>query len=356
MTSKTVSVVITGAAGRISYSLIPLICDGSVFGKDVRIDLRLLDVELASQKLEGLAMEIQDSCYELLDDIQATTNQEQAFKDVQVAVILGGYPRLAGMERRDLITKNAEGMNSQAKALSKFASPDVKVLVVANPANTNTLVAMRCAGRIPIKNFTCLTRLDHERLRGMVLQQYNSTNKVKLSPSHIQNLAIFGNHSATQVPFIDNCKIISKDGNVVQLNDVLPYSNEEFASLAKNVQTRGAAIINTLQASSALSAANAIAKHLQNWLIGPKENEDAIFSMGVISNGNTYGVPDGLVFSFPCKKVQNESSKFLDGEYEIVEGYSISQRTQELLNVTIEELKAELKDAEIITGPIHIHI
>jgi malate dehydrogenase len=203
------TVVITGAAGRIAYSLIPLVLNGSVFGPRTRISLRLLDVEFAETILHGVELEVKDSCYALLDDLIATTSPEQAFAGADIAVLLGGFPRAPGMERRDLIEKNAAGMRDQATALDSYASKDCKVLVVANPANTNCLVCIKTCKTIPAENFTCLTRLDQERLRGLSCEKVNSYLegtgwKTRISPSDVREVAIFGNHSSTQVTFPDS--------------------------------------------------------------------------------------------------------------------------------------------------------
>jgi malate dehydrogenase len=201
---KKLTVVITGAAGRIAYSLIPLVLNGSVFGSSTRISLRLLDVEMATSMLHGVELEIKDSCYALLDDLVATTDPQAAFVGADIAVLLGGFPRAPGMERRDLTAKNAAGMRDQATALDTYASKDCKVLVVANPANTNCLVCIKTCKTIPAENFTCLTRLDQERLRGLSTERVNSYLEgtgwtTKICPAEVRDVAIFGNHSSTQV-------------------------------------------------------------------------------------------------------------------------------------------------------------
>jgi malate dehydrogenase len=305
---------------------------------------------MAASKLEGIQMEILDSTYPNLLTIIATTNPAEAFQDVDVAILLGGYPRLPGMERKDLIQKNASGMLYQAGYLSNFARPDVKVLVVANPANTNCLSAIRSATNIPASNFTCLTRLDHERLRGFVTKMINDklANNVlydgkSISSSDVKGVAIFGNHSTTQVPYIDSATV-KIDGKLIPVTEFINDRNE-IAELVSKVQNRGAAIIKSLQASSALSAAAAISKHLKDWL-GPDIPSD-IFSMGILSNGNNYGVPDGLVYSFPCKR---ESKKF--GEYSIVTSLPIDTNIKSLLEISTEELKEERSEASSIVGSL----
>jgi malate dehydrogenase len=331
-----VKVAVTGGAGRIAYSLIPMICSGSIFG-DVQVDLRLLDIEMSSSVLEGVKREIQDCCYDLLDNITVTTNQEEAFRDIDVAIILGGYPRLPGMERKDLIAKNAEGMLSQARALDNFASKECKVIVVANPANTNCLVALKCATTIPAHNFTCLTRLDHERLKGLVAEKVNASVGVmgkKVIPGDVTDVCIFGNHSSTQVPYTGVGKV-SISGEVT---DIAQFIDKDQEELTKTVQNRGAEIIQYLKASSAMSAATAVAKHLKDWL-GPDSNK--VFSMGILSDGNPYGVPDDLVYSFPCRRVPGGAP----GEVEIVAGWPINPEVKEMLAKTAAELSQERTDA-----------
>ena len=339
--STTVIIAITGGAGRISYSLIPLLCDGSIFGKETRVVLRLIDMEAAMSRLKGLQMEIQDSAYELLDAVWIGTSAEEGFAGAHVAVLLGGFPRLPGMERKDLITKNAEGMRDQARALEACADRNVKVIVVANPANTNALVAMKSAPSIPATNFTCLTRLDHERLRGFVLAQVNATEEAaRVRPSDVAGIAIFGNHSTTQVPYIDAATVTvgGATKNVAQY-----FSADEAAQLTSSVQNRGGEVIKAQQASSALSAANAVAKHLKDWL-RPTDTSN-VFSMGVLSDGNPYGIADGLCFSFPCRATGN-------GEYAIVPNLPISDTVRTMLQLSVDELTAEKTDAEEIVGPL----
>jgi malate dehydrogenase len=180
------------------------VLNGSVFGSSTRISLRLLDVEMATSILHGVELEIKDSCYALLDDLVATTDPQAAFVGADIAVLLGGFPRAPGMERRDLTAKNAAGMRDQATALDTYASKDCKVLVVANPANTNCLVCIKTCKTIPAENFTCLTRLDQERLRGLSTERVNSYLEgtgwtTKICPAEVRDVAIFGNHSSTQV-------------------------------------------------------------------------------------------------------------------------------------------------------------
>ncbi len=348
--SSTKIVCVTGAAGRIAYAFIPLVCSGQVFGKDTRIDLRLLDIEMSAEKLRGVALEINDCCYPLVNSLVATTDSQEAFQDCQVAVLLGGFPRMAGMERKDLTARNAKGMRTQGMALEQYASKDVKVLVVANPANTNALVAMQCAPSIPRGNFTCLTRLDHERLRYFVAEYVNAARTAgnvapdapPTRPEDVSGVAIWGNHSSTQVPFIDMASVRIRDRayNVLELLQT-HKGGSVVEELVARVQQRGAEIIKAQGASSGMSAAEAISKHLQDWLDNGQANKDkdAVFSMGVYSNGNPYGVPDQLVYSFPVRQISA-------GVVEIVPGLTVSDRVQLQLDTTTAELCAERGDAE----------
>jgi malate dehydrogenase len=251
------------------------------------------------------------------------------------------------MERRDLISKNVDIMKEQAQNIDKHSNKNVKVLIVANPANTNCLVAMNAAPSIPTNNFSCLTRLDEERLRGFILQEINSNTSIlssgkKISASAVQNVAIFGNHSATQVPYANNATFIDHNDKVMLVSDYCTYNKDE---LIAKVQKRGAAIIQAQQASSGLSAACAIGRHLRDWLSEEISNE--FFSMGILSNGNPYNVPDGLVFSFPCKRISSKP-----GDIAIVKGLEISSHFQLLIDRTTDELLGERVEAESFVGKL----
>lgn len=344
--STTKIVVITGAAGRIAYSLIPLICSGQVFGTNVLVELRLLDMVMAADRLQGVAMELEDCNFPLLVNCTATLSAEEAFRGADVAVLLGGFPRLQGMERKDLITKNAEGMREQAQAIDRFAKSSIKVCIVANPANTNCLVAMKFAPSVPPENFTCLTRLDEERLRGFVLQKARGKGVSVATALQIKDMSIWGNHSATQVPYIDCGYIEMEGGTKLQVAGL--YSEDEKKELISLVQNRGAAIISKQQASSGLSAANAIANHLSDWL-NPGVPVDKVFSMGVLSTGNPYGVPDGLVYSFPLRRTGGG-----EGGFEIVKDLPVGPHVRAMLNASSSELQEERRDAESLVGDITV--
>lgn len=333
--NTTVRITITGGAGRIAYSLIPLILNGHIFGSERKIHLTLLDIPVMIEKLRGIQMEIEDSNYSLLEDIIISTEANDAFQHTDVAILLGGFPRLAGMERKDLLLKNAENIRSQALALNATANPNVKVLIVANPANTNCLVAIKTATRIPKENFTCLTRLDEERLKNFCAQKISrspsSTSPGKVKGHEIHNVYILGNHSTTQVAFIDDGTL----GNDRHHYKVANYFNDtDYDDLLTRVQNRGAEIIKATQVSSASSAAEAIIKHLRDW-VGPGTGSGT-FSMGVYSQGNPYDVDEDLVFSFPCvRSFENPSG------YKILPGVHFNEKIQALVKATENELQEE---------------
>lgn len=337
--SEVKTVVITGASGRIAYSLIPLVCMGHCLGPNTRVRLHLLDVA-GEEKLKGVAMEVVDCCYPLVDIVMATLSPEEAFRGADVAILLGGYPRLAGMERKELIHRNAEGMMAQAQALERWASRDVKVLVVANPANTNCLVCIKGAPSINPCNFSCLTRLDEERLRGMVASKASAVLEASVRPEDVVDVCIWGNHSSNQVPFIDCGRIVRPDGKDFPLSSLFAASPpDQLKDLITAVQTRGAAVIAKQGASSGLSAANAIAAHLTDWLGPPPSPPGKIFSMGVLSNGNPYGIPADIVYSFPLRRTPGS------GGVEIVPDLHLSPGVRAMLDASTDELLGEIRDA-----------
>lgn len=333
-------IVITGAAGRIAYSLIPLILRGGVFGECVSIDLVLLDIPEVEDKLRGVGLEIGDSNYPLLNSLLLSTNADEAFQGAEVAILLGGFPRLPGMERRDLLRKNAECIKAQAVALNRSADREVRVVVIANPANTNCLVAIKSAPDLRSSNFTCLTRLDEERLRNFCMKQVTE-KELSLTTSvgaEVKDVYIFGNHSNTQVAYIGAGKVHTTDN---QIWDIAPYfTEEEFNTLLKRVQGRGAEIIKHLQMSSAMSAAEATVKHLRDWL-GP-EIPTSGFSMGILTRGGChYGVEPELVYSLPCVRSPDATSG-----YAVRLDLTLPPHIQELLQISIEELMQEKRDVE----------
>ncbi|GAB9474081.1 malate dehydrogenase, partial [Globisporangium polare] len=334
--SSSLKIVVSGAAGQIAYSLLPLICIGHVFGPTRRVSLRLLDIPMALEALEGVKMELQDCAFNLVDEITPTSDLEVAFKDADVAILVGGFPRKQGMQRKDLIEKNVTIFKAQGEAIEKFASRDVKVLVVANPANTNCLVAMENAPSIPRKNFSALTRLDHERLRSFLVERVNATSSgEKISSKDVRKCIIWGNHSSTQVPDVSHVDVQIAD-KTQPLSALVNDADWVENTLVKDVQERGAAIIKARKLSSAMSAAAAVGAHLRDWFNGTKEGE--FVSMAISSNGNKYGVPEGLIYSFPVKCTGN-------GHYEVIEGLAVSPRIEAMMKATATELTEESADA-----------
>jgi len=325
-----VKVLVTGAAGQIAYSLIFAIASGAVFGPRQEVILHLLDIPPAKQALEGVELEMEDGAFPLLSGLLATTDIKEAFTGVDVAVLVGSFPRKDGMERKDLLAKNAAIFREQGKALNDYASRNVKVLVVGNPANTNALIAMSCAPSLPRENFTALTRLDHNRAKNQIAR------KLGVNSACIRNIIIWGNHSSTQYPDVNHGYVCDypvrgiQDGVRSVINDD-KWIQETFIPA---VQKRGAAIIKARKLSSAASAANAIVDHLRDWLIGTPSGE--IVSMAVPSDGS-YDIPAGVIYSFPCV--------CSNGKYSIVQGLKIDAFSREKMNATHQELLEERKEA-----------
>jgi malate dehydrogenase len=316
-----VRVTVTGAAGQISYALLFRIASGAMLGNDQPIILQLLEITPALNALNGVAMELDDCAFPLLKSITCTDNLDLAFKDSDYAILVGARPRGPGMERKDLLEANAAIFSAQGKALNKHANNSAKILVVGNPANTNALIAQRNAPDINPRNFTAMTRLDHNRAITQLAQKLNT------SLSSITNMTIWGNHSSTQYPDLHNVKV---DGELVIGSVEKNWYESKFIP---EVQQRGAAIIKARGASSAASAANAAIDHMNNWVLGSKKNDWV--SMGVYSDGS-YGITEGLIYSFPvtCK----------DGDWSIVNDISINEFSKKKMELTEVELVEE-KDA-----------
>jgi malate dehydrogenase len=315
-----VRVLLTGAAGQIAYSLIPIIAGGDVFGKSTPVSLVLLDIPFMEPVLKGVVMEIQDCAYPLLVDVVATSNEQEGFTGIDAAFLVGAMPRREGMERKDLLAANVKIFASQGKALANYSSPNVKVLVVGNPANTNALIALKnAAGKIPAENFTAMTRLDQNRARGQLALKHNVPVK------DIKGVIIWGNHSSTQFPDVSNA---TANGSK------LPFSGHD-ETFIETIQKRGAAVIAARKLSSAMSAAKAAADHMRDWWNGT----DEVVSMGVISDGTKYGAPADVIFSFPVT-VDAATRK-----WKIVDGLTPDAVGQEKIRLTAEELLAERSEA-----------
>ncbi|CAK4143605.1 unnamed protein product [Aphanomyces euteiches] len=328
------NVVVSGAAGQVAYAFLPLLCSGRVLGPEQRIHLRLLDIPQSVEIMGGVVMELNDCAFNLVDDIVPTTDPSVAFENADIAILLGGFPRKQGMERKELIAKNGSIFRTQGEAIELYARRTIKVLVVANPGNTNCLITMKHAPSIPKENFTALTRLDHERMRSLLVKRIHSTPEHReISSAHVRNCVIWGNHSNTQVPDANHVVIHAPDGSLSPLADYLQDPEWIDNELRPLVQNRGAAIIQARKLSSAMSVGAAIAGHMNDWLFGSSE----LVSMGILSTGNRYGVPDDLIYSFPIKCLGN-------GKYEIA-NVAVAPSIAKLMQVTADELEGEKAEA-----------
>jgi malate dehydrogenase len=313
-------VAVTGAAGQIGYSLLFRIANGDLLGKDQPVILQLLEIdnEKAQKALKGVMMELDDCAFPLLAGMTAHSDPMTAFKDVDVALLVGARPRGPGMERKDLLEANAQIFTVQGKALDAVASRDVKVLVVGNPANTNAYIAMKSAPNLPAKNFTAMLRLDHNRALSQVAA------KAGKAVGDIEKMVVWGNHSPTMYA---DYRFAVVDGQ--SLKDQINDDDWNRNTFLPTVGKRGAAIIEARGASSAASAANAAIDHVRDWVLGTNGKWT---TMGVPSDGS-YGIPEGVVFGFP---VTTEN-----GEYTIVQGLPIDEFSQERINLTLNELTEE---------------
>lgn len=312
-------VAVTGAAGNISYAMLFRIASGEMLGKDQPVILQLLEITPALDALKGVVMELEDCAFPLLAGIVQTDDANVAFKDIDYALLVGARPRGPGMERKDLLEANAAIFSAQGKALNDVASRDVKVLVVGNPANTNALIAQRNAPDLDPRNFTAMTRLDHNRAMAQLAGKTDST------VNDVKKMIIWGNHSSTQYPDLTACTVNGKPA--LDLVDRTWYEG----TYIPEVQQRGAAIIKARGASSAASAANAAIAHMRTWALGTDENDWV--SMGVYSNGE-YGIAEGLIYSFPCTCT--------NGDWSIVDGVNVSSDfSKEKMAATEQELSEE---------------
>lgn len=318
MTSP-VKVAVTGAAGQIGYSLLFRIASGAMLGPDTPVTLQLLEITPALKALEGVKMELDDCAFPLLDGVVCTDDADVAFGDADVALLVGAMPRKAGMERADLLSANGGIFKPQGEALARSAKRDVKVLVVGNPANTNALIAQQNAKGLDAGRFTAMTRLDHNRAVTQIAQ------KLGQPVSAVKKMTIWGNHSATQYPDLFHCEVGGKNAYQA-VNDHAWVEGTFIPTVAK----RGAAIIEARGLSSAASAANAAVDHIRSWHLGTAPGDWV--SMGIPSDGS-YGVPEGLISSFPCV--------CKDGKYEIVQGLEIDDFSRGKIDASTAELADE---------------
>ncbi|MEU6750899.1 malate dehydrogenase [Spirillospora sp. NPDC046719] len=322
MTRTPVNVTVTGAAGQIGYALLFRIASGHLLGADVPVRLRLLEIPQAVKAAEGTAMELDDCAFPLLSGIDIFDDATKAFEGTNVALLVGARPRTKGMERGDLLEANGGIFKPQGEAINAGAADDVKVLVVGNPANTNALIAQQHAPDVPAERFTAMTRLDHNRALAQL------SKKAGVSVADIKKMTIWGNHSATQYPDVFHAEIGGKNA-AETVNDQAWLENDFIPTVAK----RGAAIIEARGASSAASAASAAIDHVHTWVNGTADGDWT--SMAVVSDGS-YGVPEGLISSFPV------TTK--DGKWEIVQGLEIDDFSRARIDASVNEL-AEERDA-----------
>jgi len=324
-----VRVAVTGAAGQIGYSLLFRIASGSMLGPDTPVILQLLEITPALGALNGVKMELDDCAFPLLAGVVCTDDANVAFGDADVAMLVGAMPRKAGMERSDLLSANGGIFKPQGKALSESAKKDVKILVVGNPANTNALIAMNNAPDLAPGRFTAMTRLDHNRAVSQLAQRTGTT------VNDVTNMTIWGNHSVTQFADLYHAKVNGQNAHDM-VNDHAWYADTYLPTVAK----RGAAIIEARGASSAASAANAAVDHIRSWTLGTAEGDWV--SMAIPSDGS-YGVPEGIISSFPCT--------CKDGKYSIVQGLDINEFSRGKIDASVAELIEErdaVKDLGLI--------
>ncbi|MGY6502822.1 MAG: malate dehydrogenase [Acidimicrobiales bacterium] len=314
-----VRVAVTGGAGQIGYSLLFRIASGQMLGEDQPVILHLLEITPALDALTGVAMELDDCAFPLLRGIVQTDDANKAFDGVDYALLVGSRPRSKGMERKDLLEANGAIFTAQGKALSDNAASDVRILVVGNPANTNALIAMNNAPNIPNERFTAMTRLDHNRAMAQLAA------KADVPVTAVTKMTIWGNHSATQYPDLFHAEVNGQ--NAAELIGDQAWLEGDFIP---TVQQRGAAIIEARGLSSAASAANAAIDHVHDWVLGTPEGDWV--SMAIPSDGS-YGVPEGLMSSFPvtCS----------GGTYSIVQGLDIDEFSQGRIDATVAELSEE---------------
>jgi NAD-dependent malate dehydrogenase len=317
-------VLITGAAGQIAYSLVFMVARGDLLGPNQPIILHLLDIPLAQEGLQGVVMELEDCALPLLAGVVATVDVKEAFTAVDYALLVGAMPRREGMERADLLKANAAIFKTQGKALNDYASRNVKVVVVGNPANTNALIAQTSAPDLPKESFSALTRLDHNRARSQIAL------RLKVNIKDVHNVFIWGNHSSTQYPDVSNAYVTDGKGGKTSVHDAVKDDAYLKGDFIKTVQQRGAAVIKLRKLSSAASAAKAIVDHMHDWVFGTAEGEAV--SMAIPSDGS-YGIKEGLIFSFPVT--------IKDGKVSIIQGLAVSDFSRQQLKVTEDELASE---------------
>lgn len=324
MEKQTLKICITGAAGNIAYSFLPMLCSGQVFGDNIGLYLSLLDLPECHTALEGIKLELEDGLFPNLQTVEIGTDPTALFKDVDIAIFLGGTARQPGMDRKDLLGVNAKIFQLQGEALNEVAKVDCKVLVVANPCNTNCMILQKYCPKLPKKNFTSLNRLDQNRAIAAIAK------KAGVASYKVKNIIVWGNHSDAQYPDISFGTIAGERIETV-ISDK-EYLKNDFI---KHVQKRGGEILAIRKKSAVLSGAIAVRDHMRDWYLGTKSGEWA--SMGVYSDGTSYNIPEGIFFSCPvtCK----------NGEYEIVKHLELDEIAKTKLKVCVDELLEEMNEA-----------
>ncbi|TLZ09185.1 MAG: malate dehydrogenase [Gammaproteobacteria bacterium] len=321
------NVAVTGAAGQIGYALIFRVASGALLGPDGRVNLHLLEITPALPALQGVVMELNDCAFPTLNRVVATDDATVAFRDCQIALLVGARPRGPGMERKDLLLANAQIFSAQGKALNEVADRKVRVLTVGNPANTNALIARANARDLNPRNFTAMTRLDHNRALWQLAE------KTGAQPSEIRRMTIWGNHSSTQYPDLRHAEVAGKPAKSLVSQQ---WIEESFIPV---VQQRGAAVIKARGASSAASAASAVIDHMRSWLNGTGKGDWV--SMAVPSDGS-YGIPEGVVYSYPVT--------LAGGEYRIVPGLAVDEFSRKRMDATLAELREEREGIKALLG------
>jgi malate dehydrogenase len=321
-----ITVAVTGGAGQVAYSLLFRLASGEVFGEDQPVNLLIKEVPEFVASLEGVKMELDDCAFPLLGKVTVTDSDAEAFRGANWALLVGASPRKPGMERKDLLAENGSIFRDQGKGINSTAASDVRILVVGNPCNTNCLIGMHHAPDVPKDRWAALTRLDENRAKAQL------AIKSGTPVAEVTRVTIWGNHSATQYPDFENARVGGKPA--VDVIGDRGWLENEFV---ETIQKRGAAILAARGKSSAASAANAIVDHVRSAI--SKTGGDDWFSAAIISDGNPYGIREGLVFSFPC----TSDGK---GNYRIVEGLDLSRYAREKLDITTSELVAERNDVQ----------
>jgi malate dehydrogenase len=328
MAKQPVRVAVTGAAGQIGYSLLFRIAAGDMLGKDQPVILQLLEITQALPALKGVVMELEDCAFPLLAGVVTSDDAKVAFRDADVALLVGARPRSKGMERKDLLEANAQIFTVQGRALDEAASRKVKVLVVGNPANTNALIAMKSAPGLAPRQFTAMMRLDHNRALSQVAA------KIGQPVGAVRKMVVWGNHSATQYPDLFHAEA---DGKKVW--DAIRDQAWLESTFIPTVQKRGAAIIEARGASSAASAANAAIDHVRDWVLGSREGDWV--TMGVPSDGS-YGIAEGVIFGYPVTT--------RGGEYQVVQGLPVGDFGRPRIDATLKELHEERDGVKHLLG------